>query len=271
MYIATLNINNRRLSLSLNQGYIISTIEGLTGTKARVESVQASNGIGEAATGGSISGQNITIRGKILDHNISAKQALLDTAIPLGEGTLTLYNIVYTPGQRPSPYRSIDVIVKGSPTIEQKKHAKFVLSLYAPSPVWYSTDTQTITLRNTIETTFSNNGHYPADYTMKLNVRNPVKDMSLYVDGMLPTSPFLYINYRKINPNGVTGTISFGRKNGKIYLTVGEVNAIQCLSTDSTLWALPVGTHSIRLQADSDATGDISFAEGFAGVILSGI
>lgn len=269
MYYIRLDISGRSLVMNPSSGFLISTIDGLTGVTSRLETVQAANGIGETVTGGTVQGTNITIRGKILDHNVTAKQALLDTAIPMGIGTLTVYNYSNI---RPAPYRVIEVVVQTAPKIEQKTHSKFSLALRAPSATWYSTERKTISLDGASDATYNNEGHYPSDYSLSLEAVNPVRQMTLYLDGISPTSKYLYMNFTKYSANGVTGKIYFGRERGKLYLRVGTDDALYCLSAQSTLWALPPGEHTLTLSAGTPYVyGTVQFAAAYAGVVLSGI
>ena len=88
MYDIQLEINGKKLRMNSNSGYYISTISGLTGVTANLELSQSNSGIGESFSGGSVKGISLQVKGKILDGQTDKKQALLDTVVPLGTGTL---------------------------------------------------------------------------------------------------------------------------------------------------------------------------------------
>ena len=91
MYDIQLEINGKKLRMNPGSGYYISTIGGLTGVTANLELSQSNSGIGESFAGGSIKGISLQVKGKILDGQTDKQQALLDTVVPLGTGTLSLY------------------------------------------------------------------------------------------------------------------------------------------------------------------------------------
>ena len=215
--------------------------------------------------------KTITIRGKIADHNVAAKESLLNVAVPCGVGTLTVYDDRSGQQGRVVPYRTIGVVVQTSPQIAQTKHAKFTLTLYAPSPVWYAANRSTLILGNLEDVTYINDGHYASDYELRIMPTSAIRQMSLYLDGITASSPYLYCDFTKIDPNGVTGNILFSRERGKIRLTVGGVNAISALSPESKLWALPPGEHTLTLSAGATLAGSVSFAPAYAGVVINAL
>lgn len=270
MYQLSLEINGNTLIMSYQQGYLISTVDGLTGVTSRLDTVQAASGIGDAYTGGTVQGLPITIRGKILDHNVAAKQALIDTAVPLGEGTLTVYNI---DANRITPYRKIDVIVRVSPVITQEKHAKFTLSLYAPSPIWYGVDYTTVQVQNTGTVAVTNEGQYPAEYEMRIVTNDYAKNIYLYLDGTTQGSPRLHIDLTKYDSDGYAGIMKLARVRGKVYFYLGSSpeNRLGCIDPDSDFWAIPMGAHNLSLRMDVNGGATITFKTPYAGVVLSGI
>ena len=91
MYDIQLKINGKTLKMNPGSGYYISTISGLTGVTANLELSQSNPGIGESFTGVSVKGISLQAKGKILDGQTYKQQALLDTVVPLGTGTISLY------------------------------------------------------------------------------------------------------------------------------------------------------------------------------------
>lgn len=271
MYNLLLTINGQELNLDMSHGYVISTVDGLTGVNSRLDTVQAANGIGEAYTGGTVQGQTITIRGKILDHNVEAKQALIDTAVPLGEGTLTVLDDRSGQSGRVTPYRTIDVVVRTTPQIAQVEHSKFTLTLYAPSPIWYAAERETITLENTLSVPFVNDGQVPAEYELRAMTIDAATSIYLYLDGVSANNQFLHLDLTKYDSGGVAGSIKFGRDKGTVYLHVYNNDAMECISLDSTLWYLPVGEHTLTLRTDARVAATLTFATPYVGVVLNGL
>ena len=105
MYDIQLEINGKNLRMNPGSGYYISTISGLTGVTANLELSQSNSGIGESFSGGSVKGISLQVKGKILDGQTDKQQALLDTVVPLGTGTLSLYEKESEESGRAKPYR----------------------------------------------------------------------------------------------------------------------------------------------------------------------
>lgn len=278
MYDIQLEINGKELRMNPGSGYYISTISGLTGVTANLELSQSNSGIGESFSGGSIKGISLQVKGKILDGQTDKKQALLDTVVPLGTGTLSLYEKSDEIGGRAEPYRVTDIVVKSTPTITQEDNSKFVFTLYAPSPAWREATVKTVGLDGfaSAPTEVTVAGQVPADYTLKISVTTAtkLKEFTLYQD--FPDAvygKYLYVNFRKWNADGVSNTdkILIKQTNGRLSMTINGVNANKCIWTQSGMTRLDVGTHQILFRADAASTATLEFAPSYIGVVYNGV
>lgn len=278
MYDIQLEINGKKLRMNSGSGYYISTISGLTGVTANLELSQSNSGIGESLSGGSIKGISLQVKGKILDGQTDKKQALLDTVVPLGTGTLSLYEKSDEIGGRAEPYRVTDIVVKSTPTITQENNSKFVFTLYAPSPAWREATVKTVGLDGfaSAPTEVTVAGQVPADYTLKIAVTTAtkLKEFSLYQDFPdLVYGKSLYVNFRKWNADGVSNTdkILIRQTNGRLSMTINGVNANKCIWTQSGMTRLDVGTHQMLFRADAASTATLEFAPSYIGVVYNGV
>lgn len=278
MYDIQLEINGKKLRMNPGSGYYISTISGLTGVTANLELSQSNSGIGESFSGGSIKGISLQVKGKILDGQTDKKQALLDTVVPLGTGTLSLYEKSDEIGGRAEPYRVTDIVVKSTPTITQEDNSKFVFTLYAPSPAWREATVKTVGLDGfaSAPTAVTVAGQVPADYTLKISVTTAtkLKEFTLYQD--FPDAvygKYLYVDFRKWNADGVSNTdkILIKQTNGRLSMTINGVNANKCIWTQSGMTRLDVGTHQILFRADAASTAILEFAPSYIGVVYNGV
>ena len=278
MYDIQLEINGKELRMNPGSGYYISTISGLTGVTANLELSQSNSGIGESFSGGSIKGLSLQVKGKILDGQTDKEQALLDTVVPLGTGTLSLYEKSDEIGGRAKPYRVTDIVVKSTPTITQERHSKFVFTLYAPSPAWREATVKTVGLDGfaSAPTEVTVAGQVPADYTLKISVTTAtkLKEFTLYQDWPdLVYGKSLYVNFRKWNADGVSNTdkILIKQTNGRFSMTINGVNANKCIWTQSGMTRLDVGTHQMLFRADAASTATLEFSPSYIGVVYNGI
>ena len=279
MYDIQLEINGKTLKMNPSSGYYISTISGLTGVTANLELSQSNSGIGESFSGGSIKGISLQVKGKILDGQTDKQQALLDTVVPLGTGTLSLYEKSGETSGRTEPYRITDIVVKSTPTITQERNSKFVFTLYAPSPVWREATVKTVSLdgrASTTPTEVTVAGQVPADYTLKIAVTTTtkMKEFTLFQDW--PDAVYgksLYVNFRKWNADGVSNTdkILIKQTNGRLSMTINGVNANKCIWTQSGMTRLDVGTHQMLFAADAASTATLEFAPSYIGVVYNGV
>lgn len=278
MYDIQLEINGKKLRMNSNSGYYISTISGLTGVTANLELSQSNSGIGESFRGGSVNGISLQVKGKILDGQTDKKQALLDTVVPLGTGTLSLYEKSGEISERAKPYRVTDIVVKSAPTITQERNSKFVFTLYAPSPAWREATVKTVGLDGlaSAPTAVTVAGQAPADYTLKISVTTAtkLKEFTLYQD--FPSAvygQFLHVNFRKWNADGVSRNdkILIKQTNGRLSMTINGVNANRCIWTQSGMTRLDVGTHKMLFRAAAESTATLEFAPSYIGVVYNGI
>lgn len=278
MYDIQLEINGKKLRMNSNSGYYISTISGLTGVTANLELSQSNSGIGESFSGGSIKGISLQVKGKILDGQTDKKQALLDTVVPLGTGTLSLYEKSGEISGRAKPYRVTDIVVKSTPTITQERNSKFVFTLYAPSPAWRESTVKTVGLDGlaSAPTAVTVAGQVPADYTLKISVTTAtkLKEFTLYQD--FPDAvygKYLYVDFRKWSADGVSHTdkILIKQTNGRLSMTINGVNANKCIWTQSGLTRLDVGTHKMLFRAAAASTATLEFVPSYIGVVYNGV
>lgn len=278
MYDIQLEINGKKLRMNSSSGYYISTISGLTGVTANLKLSQSNSGIGESFSGGSVKGISLQVKGKILDGQTDKKQALFDTVVPLGTGTLSLYEKSDEIMERAKPYRVTDIVVKSTPTITQERNSKFVFTLYAPLPVWREATVKTVGLDGlaSAPTAVTVAGQVPADYTLKISVTTAtkLKEFTLYQD--FPDAAYgksLYVNFRKWNADGVSNTdkILIKQTNGRVNMTINGVNANKCIWTQSGLTRLDVGTHKILFRAAAASTATLEFAPSYMGVVYNGV
>ena len=278
MYDIQLEINGKKLRMNPGSGYYISTISGLTGVTANLELSQSNSGIGESFSGGSIKGLSLQVKGKILDGQTDKKQALLDTVVPLGTGTISLYEKSDEIGGRAEPYRVTDIVVKSTPTITQENNSKFVFTLYAPSPAWREATVKTVGLDGfaSAPTEVTVAGQVPADYALKIAVTTAtkLKEFSLYQD--FPDAvygKYLYVDFRKWNADGVSNTdkILIKQTNGRLSMTINGVNANKCIWTQSGMTRLDVGTHQLLFRADAASTATLEFSPSHIGVVYNGV
>lgn len=278
MYDIQLEINGKKLRMNSGSGYYISTISGLTGVTANLELSQSNSGIGESFIGGSIKGISLQVKGKILDGQTDKKQALLDTVVPLGTGTLSLYEKSDEISGRDKPYRVTDIVVKSAPTITQERNSKFVFTLYAPSPAWRELQVKTVGLDGlaSAPTAVTVAGQVPADYTLKISVTTAtkLKEFTLYQDFPVAVyGKYLHVDFRKWNADGVSRTdkILIKQTNGRLSMTIKGVNANRCIWTQSGLTRLDVGTHKMLFRADAASTATLEFAPSYIGVVYNGV
>lgn len=278
MYDIQLEINGKKLRMNSNSGYYISTISGLTGVTANLELSQSNSGIGESFSGGSVKGISLQVKGKILDGQTDKKQALLDTVVLLGTGTLSLYEKSGETSGRAKPYRVTDIVVKSTPTITQERNSKFVFTLYAPSPAWRDSTVKTVGLDGlaSAPTAVTVAGQVPADYTLKILVTTAtkLKEFTLYQD--FPDAvygKYLYVDFRKWSADGVSRTdrILIKQTNGRLSMTINGVNANKCIWTQSGMTRLDVGTHKMLLRAAAASTATLEFTPSYIGVVYNGV
>lgn len=268
MYKAKLTINDVDFDFGNENGVYISTIEGLTGISANIETSLNSIGIGEALTGGTIAGLNIVIRGLMLDNNTTQRTALQNCAVPLGTGVLTIYD---KPSNTWIEYRKIDVVVKNAPEFSQEKHSKFSLTLFAPVPVFTEPADRFVFITSS-ETPITIEGQVAADYRFRLTAtRAGITTYQLIIDADTVSEKKLLLDFSLFNAAGlaINSVVEFARKDGVLSLTVNGEDATQCIDIDSTLWVLPLGTHTIK-HAPPYMIGDLHWYNSYTGVILSG-
>lgn len=284
MYYITLTVGDETLILDHEHGYDIATIDGLTGVTARLDTVQSNTDLGVAVQSGSVGGQKLVVRGYILDHNVSAKQALLSLLKPMARGTIVVYNLPSSLG-RLTPYRQTDFVVQTTPKITQTKHAKFSFELFQSNPTWRAMESNRIVVNtNTYFTpvTATVDGETKADYNWIVYVNAPIKTLTLDVRtivaaGEPPHRAVLSFDFASLNADGVTGTVNVWRKNGKLTATLDNTDIIPYLSLSHyMLDGLREGENEFRALATLNGSAVeclsmLTYFPSYVGVVLSGI
>lgn len=282
MYKADLIIDGETFAFDFpsasSKSIYISTIEGLTGTSASLDTVSNAVGIGEAVTGGMITSKNITIRGYMLDNVVATKRELLAFAYPLAKGKLIIYDRDI---QREFfPYREINVVVKESPRFTQEKHSKFSLLLYAPVPAFKNSTVATVQVKPTGQGDWIDySGDFSADYDLTVTPSaNGVQSLVVeYWNSSYSRQKKLYLDFSKYRAGG----LNFGevfrlyRKDGILYAEVeangSTTDALMCIDlVNSNFWSIDKGAGFI---ANWGITGDvvIKYQEAYSGVVVSGV
>lgn len=281
MYDILLDINGVQLRMNRTTGYIISTISGLTGTSAHLETAQNTSNFGEAYIDGSVEGITLQILGKVegSDTDKAKRQKLLDTVLPLGRGSLTLYE-KNTVTSRLQPYRVIDVVVKETPTLSTAtdKDVPFSFELYAPRPVWKQADEISIELQGTATepTTVKVAGQAPAEYDLEVKVASNVtiQRFTLYEDWTnLSTCRYLYVDFTKYRESGVTArdTIRIKHIDGRLTCTINGENANRCIYSQSRLDMLAVGAWQMQIKAGGNSKFMLKYYPSYVGVVYDGV
>jgi len=283
MYYITLTVGDETLILDHEHGYDISTIDGLTGVTARLDTVQSNTNLGVAVQSGSVGGQKLVVRGYILDHNVAAKQALLSLLKPMAKGVITVYNLP-TATSRLTPYRQTDFVVQTTPKITQTKHSKFSFELFQPNPTWRAMEASRIVLStNTYfdPVTATVDGETKADYDWTVYANAPIKTLTLDVRTSvaadeMPYRGVLSFDFASLDPDGVTGNIHVWRKNGKLKATLGDTDIIPYLALSHyMLDGLREGETEFRALASNgspvECVSMLTYYPSYVGVVLSGI
>lgn len=273
MYTISLEINGNTLLMDYDHGYLINTITGLTGLSGRLNTVQNAVSIGEAYVAGTVGGLPITITGKILDANNTAKQNLLNEVVPLGTGTLTVYRSA-SEGTRPAAYRTIDVVVQATPTITQDKHAKFSFQLYAPYPVWKAQTASAIAFAaNGASNSITVLGQADAEFTLELSpaAGTPITTAGFMLDVGTANAKYLQFDFTKYAASGITETVKVSVGNGAMVATLGTAatNITYCIDPHSTMLTLPAGSHTIMATAAGNALARFAYYPSYVGVIVN--
>lgn len=278
MYYITLTVGDETLILDHGHGYDISTIDGLTGVTARLDTVQSNTDLGVAVQSGSVGGQKLVVRGYILDHNVEAKQALLSLLKPMARGTLVVYNLPYGEARQPTPYRQTDFVVQTTPKITQEKHAKFSFELFQPNPTWRAMEATTIALRTDMTpVTVTVDGEAKADFYWITQITSPITHLTISVTASDLRRGILAFDFSTLDPDGVTGTVQVRRENGKLKATIGTTDMMPYLTLSHyMLDGLYPGENTITAMAALNGTGVdrptlMRYYPSYVGVVLSGI
>lgn len=230
----------KKVSLTLNNGYIISTVKGLMEHTVNLAKTQGYGQIGETVQNVSVQGKNIIINGKITGEAFK-QQELIDLFSPLSEGRLW-WNDKYW----------IDAVVSVSPTIAQKAEKKFSLRLFVPYPFWRDTKGNTVVLggivplfsfpvmydrhifgrkENTGFVNCYNNGNIETPFDLTVHAESDVTNITVENATTFKTLSF-------------TGEIKAGqtlkmfRKNNRLYITLDDKNKFSLLDESSDFFAL---------------------------------
>lgn len=245
MYIIGLAIGETELMLQHSRGYEVKTIAGLNGIGAKISTTNSRTGIGEAFAYGTISGVDIRVDGYILDNNDEAKEALRAHLKPLAEGTLKIYLQQSSGSLRPSVYRTIDFVVKTSPTITMEKHAKFSFTLFAPKPVFESPTITRVVLGNNTLTNMTVAGDAPCNYTLTVVPTVFPDKVELQLDG--DSGKFISIDLSSITVTGTPHIDVFRDSSDKLHVQVDGTEYIELLDVNSNFMLLPNGAHTLKI------------------------
>lgn len=278
MYYITLTVGEETLILDHGHGYDIATIDGLTGVTARLDTVQSNTDLGVAVQSGSVGGQKLVVRGYILDHNVSAKQALVSLLKPMARGTIVVYNLPYGTARRPTPYRWTEFVVQTTPKITQTKHSKFSFELFQPNPTWRAMEATTIALRTDMTpVTVTVDGEAKADFHWITQITSPITNLSISVTTPDLRRGILAFDFSPLDHDGVTGTVQVQRVNGKLRATIGTTDMMPYLRLSHyMLDGLYPGENEITATASLNGVGVVRptlmrYYPSYVGVVLSGI
>lgn len=146
---APLGETTQYLRMCYETGYLIKTIDGLTGTNAEWSSWQDNDGYGDILSMPSqkealirYPSKLITIKGRVLDKQTDLKQRMLSFFVP--GRTITMYINTHRFGSKTERYRKASLIIKQAPVIAQTKHSEFLITAMMPLPFFAGIKTETI-------------------------------------------------------------------------------------------------------------------------------
>lgn len=276
MYHIKLEVDGRELVLAQSTGYLIDTIDGLTGVETNFKTSQNNIQIGVSVGERTIGGQTLVVRGKILDHNTAAKRALLSFLRPLAKGSLSLYDLPVESGA--SPYRVTDFIIKSTPKITQETHARFSFELFQPVPIWREQREQTITLAPNTTTTINVLGETGADFDWVTTFITPAYNVALRLDRGTPQEKIIMLRFIG---DLDSGSVIVSSRGGRFTVAKGLVNGenwIKNLYVGANLMTtLPPGQHTAEVLATYTDGSVVSYGSyirynpSYVGVVLDGI
>lgn len=260
--------------LYLSDGYIVDTIEGLTGVESKIDTMPNINAAGESFAGYTIEGKTLTIMGKILDGNTAKKQALLDFVKPARELYLEIYQYDGSSLSRPTLYRKARCVVKCTPIITQTKHSRFGVILSMPYPFFLAAEKEQYTL--SMGQGFVNMfGDVEPDYELTFTIptsSQPIYGITLY-HGVGVMGKYLYFDFTKTTAGEATtgDVIKVWRENGRLHCTTNDVNSMEIIYVNSTLWMLPLGTREFYHFSGYVDNASISYYPAYSGVLVDGV
>ena len=271
--------NGADIILTRDYGYLINTVEGVTGHAVTVTTAQGYGQIGDTVQGMSTAGQLLTITGRVPKQNTAAKRALLRTFLPLSSGRLIWEEKYY-----------IDVVVHDSPAISQEKHSTFMFALYAPYPYWrrlaesyYELGGMSAEFRfpinyatphrfgtSTAETQFNaiNNGDSAAQFALSIRAG----DSDLVNFAITNVNTLKSLKFIGAIPAGET--LEMYRESGQLYIRQNGADAFDLLDDTSDLFELDAGDNVLLFTADSGAATAkviVTFHEPYVGVLANGV
>ena len=272
--------DGKELEMNIDTGYIISTMDGVTGHSTEISTAQGYEQLGEAVQAMATGGKQIAIYGYILDGQTEKKKALLQTFLPNTNGRLIWENLYY-----------VDVYVAEAPVVTQTWHSKFSMALFAPYPMWQS-ETEHLYQLGGITGGFEFPVNYAEPHTFgtttaqtQFNAKNDgdlAADFRLTIRaGSAALTDFELQNVHTLKKIAFTGTLTSGeylevyREGGQLYVRKnGMTDAFDMLDDESTLFELDAGDNVLLFTADSGAAGAtvlVSFHSAFAGVLADGV
>lgn len=160
------------LRMCYSTGYIIKTIDGLTGASVSMTTRQDNDGYGDIMTSSRYPSRQIVIKGRILDRQTALKQRLLEFFAP--GRTVTMYINTKRFGSCTERYRKTTLIIKQSPVITQMKHSDFMLTALMPMPFFEGASEETITLTPNTTNSISVKGDIEPDFRLNVEISSGI-------------------------------------------------------------------------------------------------
>lgn len=276
--IKYVNAAGKSLDLSLANGFVIKTIDGITDHSIDLSLSQGFQQVGESLDAATVKGRSITVKGVILDGNTAAQKRLMDMIAPLSIGRLWWQGNYW-----------IDVVVQNTPYIQQTRHAQFNFRLYAAYPFWKYKTEQWYQLGGIIpsfafpinySTTHRFGSYAPDTFINCKNRGNISVGYRLEISGTEDIVNPEVVNINTFELVKFNGTLTPNQKlsmyqaAGVLKVTITEdgveSDAFDLLDDSSDLFMIAPGDNVLRRQADSGANtmvAALSFFAAYSGVV----
>lgn len=131
--------NRKSIDFTLENGYIITSCDALTGVDINIATSQSSGQVGSTVLGTQVQSKTALIEGVVLYQD--TKSELLDVLAPMTSGTLVV-----------NDEWALDVTIKS--TVEMSKHqhnANFQFQVFIPIPYWYQYEDDLVTVSGIVK------------------------------------------------------------------------------------------------------------------------